>query len=449
MSAVIENLPVWSWRPNWAGGVTESLEWLTDVLSSETMAEQRRMLRLSPRRGFEISINPKGRERTFFDNAMMKWGASDWYIPLWHDVEATSVDHFAGTMTVDMMTDFREFAPGNLALFLGNSAFEYEIVIIEGLTDTGVKLHVATAKDWPAGTRFYPLRKARIRDQVQGARKLNGAATQIGTAFDLTDANIGPDSAGWGFNWGFNWGGGGGPGEAPWWQTAGWGNSWGFNWGGTVPQDGYTYYAGYAVLTERPNEREQLTSGYTRNVLDIDNQTGLVTRVDLSKRSARQQQHMWLLRRRAQLAAFYKLCYKLKGRMIPMWLPTAYHDFELTSDVVNGSNFLNVELCGYTQTGGPAQGRDRIMIELYDGEPLFRRVVSSALVGDGERITLDSVIPVFIEQSNVRRVSFMELCRSNQDRFEITHHTDAQGVAESTVVWIAAPNTRVAPTNVG
>jgi hypothetical protein len=47
--------------PNWKNGITETLEWLSDVLRNSYGAEQVRALRLSPRRTFEVTFNPSTR----------------------------------------------------------------------------------------------------------------------------------------------------------------------------------------------------------------------------------------------------------------------------------------------------------------------------------------------------------------------------------------------------
>jgi hypothetical protein len=48
--------PVFLSRPNWKSGITERLEWQTDVMISETGAEQRRPVRTYPRRSIEASF---------------------------------------------------------------------------------------------------------------------------------------------------------------------------------------------------------------------------------------------------------------------------------------------------------------------------------------------------------------------------------------------------------
>ncbi|ECV8069637.1 hypothetical protein ABQ22_25065, partial [Salmonella enterica subsp. enterica serovar Typhimurium] len=48
--------PVFLPLPNWKDGVTERIEWQTDVMISESGAEQRRPIRLHPRRSFEATF---------------------------------------------------------------------------------------------------------------------------------------------------------------------------------------------------------------------------------------------------------------------------------------------------------------------------------------------------------------------------------------------------------
>ncbi|MEL2255713.1 hypothetical protein, partial [Klebsiella pneumoniae] len=60
-------ITAWPFAPDWADGVQESLEWLTELLTSTSGVEQRRSLRLSPRRSFEAEFYAEGRERVLLD----------------------------------------------------------------------------------------------------------------------------------------------------------------------------------------------------------------------------------------------------------------------------------------------------------------------------------------------------------------------------------------------
>lgn len=85
-SSFVEYLPVWSIPPNWQDGIGETLEWRTSVQASARGAEQRRGMRLSPRRSFEVTFTPRGPIRTLFDLFIMRAGGSEIYFPVWPDV---------------------------------------------------------------------------------------------------------------------------------------------------------------------------------------------------------------------------------------------------------------------------------------------------------------------------------------------------------------------------
>ncbi len=60
----------WVWPVDWSSPVTERLAWSTDIRCSNSGAEQRRALRIAPRRSFEVSIIAEGDERAYIDLAL-------------------------------------------------------------------------------------------------------------------------------------------------------------------------------------------------------------------------------------------------------------------------------------------------------------------------------------------------------------------------------------------
>ncbi|MBN0084789.1 hypothetical protein JTL67_35465, partial [Pseudomonas aeruginosa] len=80
-------ITAWTLVPDWADGVQESLEWLTELLTSTSGVEQRRSLRLSPRRSFEAEFYAEGRERVLLDLSLAGWGGRIWALPVWPDIQ--------------------------------------------------------------------------------------------------------------------------------------------------------------------------------------------------------------------------------------------------------------------------------------------------------------------------------------------------------------------------
>ncbi|MCL6228962.1 hypothetical protein M4368_31510, partial [Pseudomonas aeruginosa PA103] len=123
-------ITAWPFAPDWADGVQESLEWLTELLTSTSGVEQRRSLRLSPRRSFEAEFYAEGRERVLLDLSLAGWGGRIWALPVWPDIQLLASVTAAGALTVECDTRWRDFRAGGLALLRGESAFEYEVVEI-------------------------------------------------------------------------------------------------------------------------------------------------------------------------------------------------------------------------------------------------------------------------------------------------------------------------------
>jgi len=79
------SLPVFSVIPNWKDGVLERLEYKTNVLTSTSDAEQRRAMRLYPRRSFEASFLRERSVRSRLDAFISGNGHGEFLVPLWHE----------------------------------------------------------------------------------------------------------------------------------------------------------------------------------------------------------------------------------------------------------------------------------------------------------------------------------------------------------------------------
>ena len=87
---MIEEIAVWSLYPDWADGMTETLEFLTSVVASPFEVEQRRGLRLTPRQSFEYSYVLFGPARTYFDLLTLQSAGSPVYVPSTKSIHVAS-----------------------------------------------------------------------------------------------------------------------------------------------------------------------------------------------------------------------------------------------------------------------------------------------------------------------------------------------------------------------
>lgn len=381
-------LPLWPFTPNWASPVTETLAWLTDVLQSRTGAEQRRALRLAPRRSFGASVMAHKHERTLFDLWVHTRAGDTLALPIWPDVQLLAAPVAMGASAVPCRTEGFDFVAGGMAALVGDDALDAELLAVDVVTPTGITLADVTQQAWPAGARLYPVRAARFAELPAVTRKTDELLTA-----ELRFALMEP-----------------------------------CDWPAQLPA---TLYRDAPVLGQRPNEVRDLTHGYERLTELLDNDTGVPAVTDTAGRGFCVQQHRFTVYGRAEQTALRALLYALRGRQRACWVPT--HAADLQPVTVSGTT-LTVRRCGYTDHAPLAPGRRDLRIELASGAPLHRRITGAVAVGANEQLALDGAA-LGVSAPAITRVSFMQLMRLASDDVEIEHTTDADGLASTMVTW--------------
>ena len=387
-------LPVWTVRPNWKGGILERLEWLTDVLTSSTGAEQRRALRLSPRRSVEITINPTQNERTFVDLLLHKLGSNEWLFPLWFDKARLSVAAELGAERIDFDNTFREFTDGGLALIY-KDAFTWEVISIGGQDSFGLDLDVPLDATWGKNVAVYPLRQARLQNETE-LRALSSRVGESVLLWTITEANDYPE----------------------------------------VMPDAETF-EGMPVITVAPNRSQDITINHTRLAVDRDNQVGIPHRVDPAGRAFQVQSHSWMLVGRQAQSEFRSMLYWLRGRQRAVWLPSFNEDIVTSRASALASTSLDIQKIGIAYAGGVIPGRDVVRVNGVTGRITALGAPQSP---QEERLRIGAGLTAAVPAD--RRGSFLSPARLNQDGIEILHHADTNGAAEVSTTFKSFSNTR-------
>ena len=384
-------LPLWTFPPNWGGSFKETLEWMTDVLQSPSGAEQRRALRLAPRRSFSFEVLVHQAERTRFDLWAHVLGAQPLALPIWTDAQYLGTPVAAGSSAIAASTAGYDFAAGGLAVLASDEPGAWEQVEVDQVSAGGLTLSSPTLHSWPAGTRLLPMRKAMLKSLPEPVR-LTDELARASVSFELLEPS---------------------------------------SWPAQLPA---TLYRGKPVLESRPDESNDLTLGYERLTHRLDNEVGIPRITDTSGYGFVLQQHAWALWGREEHTAFRSLLYGLRGRQAAIWIPTHAADL-VAAGQVQGQT-LQVQPCGYVDlvtTGKARMGRQDIRIELTTGEALHRRITATAAGPTRDTLAIDQALPAGVSASAIARISFMALCRLADDSAEITHHTDADGLGKATL----------------
>ncbi|MNZ91057.1 hypothetical protein D3C78_1100310 [compost metagenome] len=316
-----------------------------------------------------------------------------WALPIWPDIQLLASGAPAGADFIACQTAGLDFRNGGLALLRGETAWSAETVEILDVLPTGLQLKRATQQAWAAGSRLYPARPAQLAEQPS-LKRLTDRLQSFDVQFLINEA---------------------------------------CDWPEALPA---TLYRGRPVLEARPDESEELTSRYQRLLRTLDSGLAIPLTTDSAGRALPVQGYRWQELGRAERAKYRGLLYALRGRQVPVWVPTHAEDLTLVATVTDVATTLDVEYLGYTRFGQGRPGRCDIRIELYDGSVYHRRITgSSELSADIERLAIDSTLGRQIEPADVSRISWMALCRLDSDTVEIDHLTDSEGVAKSALVF--------------
>jgi hypothetical protein len=400
------DLPVWTIKPNWVNGITERLEWLTDIQASTFGVEQAIAYRLSPRRSFETTFNPVGDVRSYFDLWLHRFGEFEFMLPLWHDAGKLTAGIAPAAVTIPVDTTYREYEVGGMALLVGDTPHDFDKVEITAVGPASLTVAAGgITRAWPKGSVVHPLRRSRLAQDSQ-VSALTSRVGQATILFELNQANDIADEGDW---------------------------------------DGLEYL-GLPVLTTTPNYREAVDMSFLRNSVLLDNDTGLREIDDEAGRAFTLQLHSFMFSGRADHWAFRQFLYRLNGRQSAIWVPTFNQDFRLAAARLATDHYLDIGKIGYDYSGGVITGRNHVLIARTSPAEIVDVLVAPDPATQ-ERLGLGGAIGAAYAAGTTG--SFIDTCRMSSDTVEITHHTDTDGVGECKIGFQSFLNERISDDDEG
>lgn len=402
----LQDFPVWSFPPNWNGEVTETLSWVTDIMQSPTGSEQRRTMRLWPRRTFEFGVAVSGKDRTLLAGMLLNFSTDDWYLPIWHEPLVLERAISENDTNISLVGIGDTDIPISKLIFITNGdPNEFEILTVANQNNLGMNLVGKTDRDWPIGSVIYPVTWGSLTDSVSLKKVTSNLATgnvRFQESRPTTSRSHKPD------------------------------------------QFLTTIYKGYPVLDIAPDEVNPLDQNYDLITSRLDNLTSIPMIRNDAKRAFAITKHNWVLKGRVEHGQFMNTLEALRGRAKPLWVPTFMDDLEIIASVTPGDSAIKVANSGYARAGNVIPDHEHIMIERLDGSRFFRKIVATNTQSNGtENMMLDQPIGSGFAKDQVLRISFMTLMRLNHDEVSIVHKTDTFGVSEIAMTLRSAPDTRI------
>ncbi|MCU4601855.1 hypothetical protein [Acinetobacter ursingii] len=382
-----------SWLIDWAKPVNETLQWLTDILQSQSGYEQRRSMRVAPRITFDADILVYDRERQYFDLAMIGWGAKTFAMPVWPQQQWLKQTHSIGTLIIYCDTTNRNFRANRLAILRGETAFQNETLEIESVFSDRLILKRPLQQNWPRGTCLSPAVTVQLNDQPQLTKRTD-RMMRTHVTLNVTEPVDHPEA---------------------------------------LPT---LTYRNYPVLSDAPNEQDDLTHSYERLLNQLDNKTGLRLQKDNAQAAFSIFQYAWMTSGRVAQSNLRSLFYALRGSQKAIWLPTFSDDLTVKAVIVASGQTFDIQWCGYTRFARGQLGRQDIQIILKNGTILYRRITSATEVDAAtERLAVDQNFPTQINPNDIFRISFMNLCRLSNDTVVFEHINDSDGIAKCSATF--------------
>ena len=411
-------LPVFTITPNWKDGIIERLSWLTDVLDSESGAEQRRALRLDPRRTFEAGFLRKGPNRAMLDAFLTGIGQDEFLLPLWHEAlkMTKGIDESAnGVDFVSGMGSEREWVKGGLALAINGDPNHYDILVVGSVNENGLIWETPPLRSWPPGTMIFPLRTARITENTP----MENVTENVGTVqirFTLSESM-------------------------------------------RVAEDWLANINGIPLFPFIPNRSQPVKAEYTRDVGVLDNQVGNVRYTDIAEHTAVTYSFPITLQGRRNVMRLRQFLQAARGRARSFLMPTFTDDLEPLLGEIAPTNVLMVKPMGIGRYHRGAQSARRAIAVTLSGQDLpgvFRNVigvekqyvdqfgldVNYETANYYDRIMLDAPMPHMLS-SQIGRISFIAESRFAMDSFELHHPTNTSAVVKTSVVVRQLRNRRM------
>lgn len=403
---VIEtDFPVFPFRADWTNPLVETISFQTGILQSVEGAEQRRALRETPRRTFEVDLVLIKGERTFYDLFMNKYSGSTIYAPLYWEVVPITQSLTANiTSSIVANTVNSEWAGTVYSVLVNKDARYSEVVQIASITDSLITFTAPVANQWPKGSTLLPLRKCVI-DQTGDLTHSTAAVATVSLQLRVLGANPRTPAA-----------------------------------------DPSPVYLGVPVYQQEPNWIDDLTVGINRNMATFDPAIGLSYQYDAVGRALLGQAYSWFLRGRDDLAAFRDTIYRNQGCAKSFWLPTFKADFKLLEDISVTDTTITVESTGFVLAGGVTDGREYIAIKL-EQMVLYAQLagVTAGPSPDIEILHLTAPLGYSPTTDTVLKISFMDSARFDSDDFAISHFAGLDSLHTITATFRTIKNTRTAP----
>lgn len=381
---------LFAFTPDWSDTVTETLEWLTNIIEVENGLEYRQHLRANPRRIFEYSIGFSEADKRKLEQYMYAWKARPFIVPLWPECQTLGATVPAGTLTINVDTQNRSYIVGGLVALM-DDPLNNEVVEIASLTASSITLSAVTTKSWSATTRIVPALSSQMPKIAGLSRKTAGLTT--GTVRFNCIGNMKTDAV-----------------------------------------DSATTHQGLTVLEDQPDMGEDQEIGWESKweVLDTGpNDPVYDLNADLNDPT---ESFRFYIKGHAEIWRWREWLHAREGRYSQYYMPSWSRDFIVADTIADTSTVIEVIDNQYRTFYDLAPTRRDVMIVTKQDGTFYRRLTSSAesVTPGQESLGIDTALGVTLTPDDIILMSFLVPSRFESDSVQFEWQTGDQAILSFT-----------------
>ena len=373
--------------------MTESLEWMTDIIEAHDGTEQRSMVRQEPRQSFEASILLADHaELSKLRVALAGWQHREWGWPCWHEAAKLAATLPAASSSIPVDTTAADFRAGGLAVVYSSPTL-YDVVAIDSVESDALTLSGAVANEHAAGASVMPLRMARMTGQARRGDYATSKSKYTVTMQVTDNTELTTEAAA-------------------------------------------IQYLGYDVLSDpllMPGETMPRKIERTLDILDPGpGAWATLARTDYPLIAT---DHKWFLRTPAQAWAFRRWLHRRAGRLNPVWVPSRTHDLSLAVQPTALATTLQIHDVNYRTLGLAVPGMTHVAAFSASGSFVCRQITGAVAGSAGrENLTINAALGF----TDVARISFLCLHRFAADRISLTWDRVGVATCRASMTGVAA-----------
>lgn len=375
------------WEPDWNVPIEEDFEFLTDIIYAFDGSEQRRAIRVDPRRTYRYEALLYAGSLRDYQNTILGWQNRAFALPRWHESRVTT--QALALNDTELYFDTTGLGLQSTALVIVYNAYDdFYLASVSAVAADHVTLSTASSVAYPEGVKVMPVMVGRMSQRVQG-RRITDDVARVSMEFleaPATTIDVLPT-------------------------------------GGSAEQT----YGSDEVLIRQPNWAEDIAFSNESRYQVFDSRTGANGYLARDAYGKMGRVYRYLLNGADDVAYFKGLIERLRGRAKTVLVPTWNQDLELTLGATAGTGQLRCRTDNYIRFAKDNLMQNKLatithagVVEVYD--------ITDANTFDDDEMLVD-ISPVLATgiTADSHKLSFVHRCRLSVD--EVTFQYLSANVA--------------------